>query len=47
MVLGLPPGALGPFAPWAGRLEEVAPGTVVAALPRGAARAESLKAILG
>ena len=47
VLLGLPPGELGPFAEWAGRLDEAAPGTVVAALPRGAARQTSLDALLG
>lgn len=48
VLLGLPAdGGLGPFAEWAGRLEEAAPGTVLAALPRGAVRGAALEAMLG
>ncbi len=47
VVLGLPPGGLGPFAPWAGRLEDVAPGTVAAALPRGPSREGAFDALVG
>lgn len=47
VLLGLPPGGLGPFAGFAGALEDAAPGTVAAVLPRGDRRAATLDALLG
>ncbi len=47
VLLGLPPDGLGPFEAWRGRLEEASSGTVAAVLPRGAARAGALDALLG
>jgi hypothetical protein len=47
VLLGLPGIGLGPFAEWAGCLQDAAPGTVGAVLPRGGERRAVLEALLG